>query len=207
MLRLLGVRLHVKHRERFHSPGKGRLIVANHVSYLDILIIASLVPSVFITSVELGGTLLLGTLARLGGSMFVERRKATGLKQEIGLISRTLEDGFTVVLFPEGTTSNGERVHPFKKSLFDAAVDTQTDVLPLCLRYTAVNDEELTSRNRDSVFFYGGTTFLQHVPRLLALRSVDVEVLPLAVLRVHQDSSRKDLAEQAYDAISAAYPG
>ncbi len=109
-LALFGIRVQVDHGERLHSNSGGRLIVSNHLSYVDVLIISSLMPSIFITSVELKRTFLLGALARLSGCLFVERRKFSGLKQEIGDITRALGQGFSVVLFPEGTTSNGDCV-------------------------------------------------------------------------------------------------
>jgi 1-acyl-sn-glycerol-3-phosphate acyltransferase len=205
LLAFLGIRVHVKHRERLSKSGHGRLIVANHLSYTDVFVISSLLPSIFITSVELGSTPLLGTLARLGGSLFVERRRASGLKKEIAMIAGALGSGLPVTLFPEGTTSNGDRVHAFKNSLFDAAVVTKLDILPLCLRYTRIDGGPVTSHNRESIFYYGGATFSRHVPRLLALRTVDVEVVPLKTIKAHAGKSRKDLAVEAHHAISAAY--
>ena len=205
LLALLGIRMHVRHPERLQGRSSGALVVSNHVSYIDILVIASLAPSVFITSVELGSTPFLGMLARLGGSVFVERRKAFGLKKEIAMITDLLEEGFTVVLFPEGTTSNGERVRPFKNSLFDSAVDARTNILPLCLRYTKINDYPVTAYNRDTVFYYGGETFSRHFPKLLALESVDIEVMPLKIVKAPANGSRKELALEAHAAISSAY--
>jgi 1-acyl-sn-glycerol-3-phosphate acyltransferase len=206
VLWLLGVRVRVKHRERLHEGA--RLIAANHVSYLDILVIAAACPAVFVTSVELGRTPLLGLLARLGGSLFVERRKAWGLKKEIALVARVLGEGLPVVLFAEGTTSNGERVRPFKNSLFEAAIAAGADVLPLCLRYTRINGEAVSPHNRDSVFYYGGASFFRHFPRLLSLRSVDVDLEPQKLLRPGTKASRKGLASKAHEAVSAAcHPG
>ncbi len=205
MLRLLGIRVQVNHRERLCESKRGRLIVANHVSYVDVLVIASLIPSVFITSVELGSTLFLGVLARLGGSIFVERRKASGLKNEIAMIARALDDGFPVTLFPESTTSNGDQVQPFKNSLFDAAIATGTAVLPICLRYIKINNEVPADGEKDAVFYYGGMTFFGHFPKLLSLKSVAVDVMPLEEINVHAHTSRKELAAEAYTAISAAY--
>jgi len=207
ILILFGVRVHVKHRERLNKTGDGRLIVSNHLSYIDVLVISALAPSVFITSVELKNTALLGTLARLSGSIFVERRRPSGLKREIGDIAFALGQGLPVALFPEGTTSNGDRVQPFKNSLFDAAVLTRADIVPICLRYIRVNDERLTPENRDLVFYYGGVTFLKHFLRFLSLRSVAVEVIPLKAIKVQPLQSRKDLAAETYKAISAAYHG
>lgn len=205
VLFLLGVRVRVKNHERLHQAGRGRLIVANHLSYIDVLALASLVPSAFITSVELKHTALLGTLARLGGSIFVERRKPSGLKREIRDIADLLGQGLTVALFPEGTTSNGDRVQPFKNSLFDAAVAARADIVPLCFRYTKVNQARLNRQNRDAVFYYGGIPFLKHAPALLALRTIDVEVLVLKTIKVQDRTTRKELAALTHNAISAAY--
>jgi lyso-ornithine lipid O-acyltransferase len=205
VLILFGVRVHVKHRERLHKTVDGRLIVSNHLSYIDVLVISALAPSVFITSVELKNTTLLGTLARLSGSIFVERRRPSGLKREIEDIAFALGQGLTVALFPEGTTSNGDCVQPFKNSLFDSAVMAQADILPVCIRYTGVNGERLTPHNRDSIFYYGGVSFPRHFPKLLTLKSVDAEVIPLKAIKAHPGQSRKDLAAETYQAISEAY--
>ncbi len=205
MLRLLGIRLCVKHREQIHDIRTARLIVANHLSYIDVLVIASIAPSVFITSVELGDTLVLGMLARLAGCIFVERRKTSNLKREISIIHRMLKESFRVVLFPEGTTSNGNQIQPFKKSLFHAAILAQADILPLCIRYTGVNGEPMNTHNRDLVFYYGDISFFRHFPRLLSLSSVDVEITSLHIISVQGKDSRKDLAIRAHDEISAVY--
>jgi 1-acyl-sn-glycerol-3-phosphate acyltransferase len=205
MLVLLGVRVHVTHREQLQKGNGTRLIIANHVSYIDVLVISSLVPSVFITSMELKNTAVLGVLARLGGSLFVERRKASGLKKEIDSIADVLGQGFLVVLFPEGTTSNGDHVMPFKNPLFDTAVVTCADIVPICLRYTRVDNERLSLQNRDAVFYYGGTTFFKHFPKLLSKKSIEVEVLPLQAIKGHAQYSRKDLAAMTHSAISDAY--
>jgi 1-acyl-sn-glycerol-3-phosphate acyltransferase len=207
ILKLFGVRVHVKHRDRLHKTGSGRLIVSNHLSYIDILVISTLVPSVFITSVELKNTALLGTLARLSGSIFVERRKPSGLKREIEDIAFALGQGLPVVLFPEGTTSNGERVQLFKNSLFDSAVIAQADIEPVCLRYLRANNERITPQNRDNVFYHGGVSFGKHLLRFLSLASVDVEVVPLTAINVSPGRSRKELAAETHEVISESYHG
>jgi 1-acyl-sn-glycerol-3-phosphate acyltransferase len=205
VLRLYGVRAAVAGSRKLAAQQKGRLVVSNHLSYVDVLVIASLSPSVFVTSVELRNTLLLGQLARLSGSLFVERRKASGLKQEIDAITGVLSRGFSVVLFPEGTTSNGDRVHPFKQSLLDAAVKANCAIQPICLRYLRVNGQPLSAASRDAVFYYGGISFFRHFPRFLTLRSVEVKISVLHPLHVAADESRKHLAGRAHEAISAEY--
>jgi len=205
LLALLGFRVIAHHRKRLMSGTKGRLIIANHVSYVDILVIASLAPAVFITSIELRNTALLGILASLGGSIFVERRNPAGLKQEIEIISRVLSEGFSVVLFPEGTTSDGDGVRSFKNSFFDAAIKADCEIFPLCLRYRKINNAPITARSRDSLFYYGGMTFFPHSLGLLALRSIDVEVFLLEAIAPRNHASRKQLSALAHTMIGAAY--
>jgi 1-acyl-sn-glycerol-3-phosphate acyltransferase len=199
---LLGIRIRVKRRDRLKKSREGTLIIANHVSYVDVLVLSALVPSVFITSVELKHTPLLGLLAASGGSLFVERRKPAGLKQEIDTIGRVLRQGFRVVLFPEGTTSNGDRVHP---SLFDAAVSADAPLVPVCLRYTSIDNEPLSAANRDRLFYYGGVAFADHFPRLLSIRSITVEVTALRTVKPQDHPTRKELAAAAHAAICKAY--
>ena len=203
ILRALGIR--VIRRGKHALGGQNSLIVSNHVSYVDILVIASLRPAVFITSVELKRTFPLGMFARFGGSIFVERRNPAGLKREIRDIEQALRDGHSVVLFPEGTTFDGATVRPFKNSLFTAALRTETPVLPLCIRYLRANGKRLHAGNKDAVYYHGGTTFMEHVPRLLALRSVHVECRFLDPIAAQPDLDRKGLATRCHEVIKAAY--
>lgn len=204
-LRLYGVRVTATGSGKLTPLHGGHLVVANHLSYVDVLVIASLAPAVFVTSMELRNTLLLGQLARLSGSLFVERRKASGLRREIDAITGVLNQGFSVVLFPESTTSNGDRVHPFKRSLLDAAVKAKCGILPVCLRYQRVNGRPLSAASRDAVLYYGATSFFRHFPRFLTLRSVEVKISVLPPITAGADESRKHLAERAHETISAEY--
>ena len=208
-LRVLGIRVHA-HRIKRKGLRRHRthyLIISNHLSYVDILVIASLMPSVFITSVELKQTFPLGFFAWCGGCLFVERRSPAGLKREIKEIAEVLAGGTSVVLFPEGTTSDGDTVRPFKNSLITAAITTGTSLLPVCIRYRSANGHKVDQTNRDSLYYYGGTTFFQHLPRLLALRSIDVECVIMKPVPTHQHHSRKDLATVAHQVIRAMYCG
>ncbi|MFA5072685.1 MAG: lysophospholipid acyltransferase family protein [Nitrospirota bacterium] len=207
MLRMLDVRVQVKNPEQIRLMTPPCFIVSNHVSYLDILILSSLVPSVFVTSIEMKNTPLLGILSILGGSVFVERRNPSGIKKEIQSIADLLKNGFPVALFPESTTSNGDQVMPFKKSLFDAAIIAQANVLPVCIRYRSINKSAVTPDNRDSVFYYGEMTFLRHVPKLLPLQSIEVELMPLPMIQAAKYDSRKTLTLAAYHAINTIYHG
>ena len=204
-LRLIGLTIAGARVRRPRSTGQGQLVVANHLSWTDILVLSSLAPSLFITSVELRNTLFLGTLARLSGCLFVERRSASRLRKEIDAIADLLADGLSIVLFPEGTTSNGDAVRPFKAALFDPAVRAGTRVLPVCLRYNRVNGGPVTPENRERIYYYGGVRFFSHLCRVLGLRTVAVHVTFLDPLAPDRDDSPRGIANAAHRLIAAAY--
>jgi 1-acyl-sn-glycerol-3-phosphate acyltransferase len=196
-LRILGIRMLSRRLKRkgIRTRAVNYLILANHLSYTDILVVGAIMPSVFITSVELKRTFPLGLLAWCGGSIFVERRSPAGLKREIKEIEQVLAEG----------TSDGETVRPFKNSLITAAISTGASLLPVCIRYTKVNGHPVGTDDRDLVYYYGGTTFFEHLPRLLKLKSIEVECTILRPISTHQHHSRKDLATRAHALISTAY--
>lgn len=180
------------------------LVVANHLSYLDIVAISSVLPSLFISSMEVRSSPLLGSLARFGGTLFVERRKKAQLQREIGMIAEVMKEGVPVVLFPEGTSTDGEKVLPFKKSLMEAAFLSRRDVLPLCLAYSDQNGR-LSGSGKDSVYWYGAMTFLPHFIDLLKQRNITITVQVLEPLKIEKFTSRKEIAAAAYQAITTAY--
>lgn len=181
------------------------LIVSNHLSYLDILITSSILPSCFVTSVDLGESKFLGTICELGGALFVERRHRGMIEQDTKNLSDTLRDGFNLVLYPEGTSTNGEKVMPFKKSLLMSAVQAEKNILPVCIKYLEINGEPLSLENRDRVCWYGDIPFATHAANMMKTKSLKVELQFLDVIKVTKESTRHDLADKAQAAITAAY--
>jgi lyso-ornithine lipid O-acyltransferase len=200
----LGVRLTVKGRENIPADRKV-LLVSNHTGYVDILAISSVLPALYITSMDVKRTFFLGLMAELGGSLFVDRRSKSRLLEEIAQIGDTIGTGNAVVLFPEGTSSNGEGVLPFKMALFAVAEREGFAVTPLCIRYTKVNGRPVSPANRDRVFYYGGIRFLPHILQLPFLRSVEVTLEFLPALTPAQRASRKEMAESCYTMIAGAH--
>lgn len=201
ILRWLNVTLNYLEHHAVKNLQPARLIIANHVSDLDTLILSTLMPSVFITSAEVRQSLLLGTIAKVAGSSFVERRSAFGLLEEIRNTCRLLEDGFSVILFPEGTSGDGSRLLPFKSALFEAALEHQAPVLPLYIDYTEINRERVRRSNRDNVFYYGDMGFLKHAVRLCSTRSIRVTIRVLPPIETKAHKTRKSLTTAARNAI------
>jgi lyso-ornithine lipid O-acyltransferase len=203
LLPLLGIKLSVQSRERVCS-GTGRLILANHLSYVDVLVIAALIPSIFITSFEVMHSPIEGLLAKCGGSMFVDRRSKANISRDIRTAAELLSRGFTVVLFPEATSSSGERVLPFKSSLMQAAFETKAEIIPACINYVSIDRKPISTLTRDSVFYYGNMCFFNHFLGLLRLSSIQVELSFLEGIRA-KTTHRKSAAALAYRSISNAF--
>jgi 1-acyl-sn-glycerol-3-phosphate acyltransferase len=206
ILRVLRVKVYARNYEIFSKRKANYLIVSNHLSYIDVLAISSLIPATFIASVdEVGDKFLLGTLAKFGGSVFVNRKSRARLTEEIEIIADVLRDGINVVLFPEGTTSNGDRVLSFKTPLLTPSLRSNIDILPICMKYLRVNREDLNSKNRDLVFYYGDMTFFRHFWGVLSLQSVEVELIALKDIKANENLTRKQVAELAFNSINLAY--
>lgn len=187
------------------DDNKNYFIVSNHLSYIDVLAIALWYPSVFITSMEVRHDPILGTLCKAAGCLFVERRKKSWLQDEIDSIATVLNDGFHVVVFPEGTTTAGDKLLPFRKSLMQAAAKSGRHVLPLCINYRHADGQPINERTRDALFYYGEHTFLPHLLRALSLKSAHIELHQLEPILVDENSDRKQITALAEERIGRVF--
>lgn len=180
-------------------------MVSNHMSYLDIICLSSLEPSVFVTSVEMKNTPFLGDMAGFGGSYFVERRDRSKVPGEVKDLAQLMREGFHVLVFPEATSTNGQYVKPFKRAMFTAAIEAQVPVLPICLRYEEVNGEPFSEANHKQVCWYDQMDFVPHYLNLAKLDSLKATVRYLEPLYPADFEDRHALADKAYEMIEAKY--
>lgn len=184
-----------------NSSPEGKLLIANHLSYLDILVLFAHYPALFITSQEIKETFLLGRITELAGCFFVERRKSKrtheSMMKELEDIKEKLLKGHNIFLFPEGTSSDGSSVLPFKSTFFQTAIDSEAAILPLCLQYT--------SHNKDKVCWYGKMTFPDHLFRMCLEQEITVTLNELSEISVQPGSLRNELRDLAYKIIGEAY--
>jgi 1-acyl-sn-glycerol-3-phosphate acyltransferase len=171
-LLILNIRVRSSEIENRYTPA---LIVANHMSYIDILIIASRYPAIFVTSQEVADDPVLGLITRAAGCLYVERRHPFRLPSEIAAMREFLKMGISVAFFPEGTTTDGKSILKFKSPLFEASVGLpDIKVKTLCLVYSHANGEALNDTHADRIFYYGDMTFAEQFKKLLSLQSIDV---------------------------------
>lgn len=208
-LKAMGFEIEVVGLEKLDMANKNYLFVSNHMSYLDVLIFSSVVPSVFVTSVDMGEVFFLGTLAEMGGSIFVERRSRQKVERDLSNMTDTLKRGFNIVIYPEGTSTDGQKILPFKKSLLMSAVDAEKLIVPVALKYMAVDGVPFSKANADAVCWYGDMTFADHFLGLLKHKSfkIQLEFLDPISTTVTSETERirTELAEKSWGAIQDAY--
>lgn len=204
-LKSFNIKLKIIHPERLDMMNdKSYLAVANHVSYTDIIMLAALENFVFITSVEMGNNAFLGTITRNGGCLYTDRKKFVSLPHEIEKFAETIKQGFKVMLFPEGTSTNGETVKEFRKSLFEVAVLAKCPVLPICINYKTLDHKPITKDNRNLIYWYGDMDFAPHILKLLG-RRIEAEVEILEPVYPQEGITRQKLSDGVYSQISACF--
>lgn len=193
-LRLLGVQLQTLGAPR---PG-AKLIVANHVSWLDILAIDAVEPARFVSKAEVRHWPLFGRIAVATGTLFIERERARDALRVVHQMAAALQAGDTLAVFPEGTTSDGRALLPFHANLLQAAIATATPVQPVALRFS-----DATHAISPAVEFVGATTLLQSVWAIACAEGLCVRVAMLPAQSVaHAD--RRRLAQRLQDEIGMA---
>jgi 1-acyl-sn-glycerol-3-phosphate acyltransferase len=181
------------------------LFVSNHLSYTDVLVVCGYYPSCFVTSVEMRDTPFLGQICKLGGCVFVERRNKSNLGQEVAEITEALKAGLDVVIFPEATSTNGEEVIRFRRPLFKSAIDSKISVKPLTINYRYLDDEPVTCKNRDKVFWYGDMTFADHLWGVFSIRKIKVDLTVGESLKVGEEQDHGVLAELSHSRVRSSY--
>lgn len=180
-------------------------IVSNHQSYLDIIIIASKFQTLFVAKKDVQSWPILGWLASLGGTLYIDRKAFRGAKNSIRSIEKALKNRICVNIFPEGTSSNGETIFPFKPALFNAAFAAQCIILPITLNYEAIDNLPVCKSNRDLVCWYGNMTFANHFWKVLRLDSIEVSILVHPVILPANFSNAKELSLAAFNAVNNGF--
>jgi len=178
------------------------LIVSNHQGYLDAVVIGSIFPTLFVAKSDVKKWPILGWFVTLGGTWFIDRNAFRGIIDVVKKIEKILSRGTCVQIFPEGTSTNGDHVLPFRPSLFSAAVSSQSQILPLTIRFLAVNGVPFGSRTRDYVCWYGDMNFIGHFWKMLGQKSIVVSVKVHPIIPPDHYPELEEIAELAHYYVS-----
>lgn len=191
VLRILGI-----HVEQIGQPDEeAQLIVSNHLSYVDVFTLASRRPVVFLSKWEVQEWPWGGTLARCAGTLYIKRLIRGDVPRALADVIATVDDGVTVVMFLEGTTTDGSSVLPFSSALLQPAVDRGWKIQTCRINYDV---EERGSP--EGIAWVGDTAFFEHVQGLVGL---DHATATVAFGPTFQGSNRKALSKQLHESVSS----
>ncbi len=181
-------------------PSAPFVLVSNHLSYVDVILIGSQVRCVFISKAEVQDWPLIGTVIRSVGTLFVDREAKRNLPQVVKRMEDVLESGRGVVFFPEGTTSRGDQVAPFRPSLLEPAARSQRPVHYASLSYRTREKCPPAAR---AICWWGDMKFTSHILQLLAMPGFDAS-LTFGTEPIREDD-RKVLATRLHRAIEQQF--
>jgi 1-acyl-sn-glycerol-3-phosphate acyltransferase len=202
--KLLGLRVIVRGKQSTAQP---QLVVANHISYFDIFAIGGAVHGVFVAKAEIDSWPFFGWMGRAGNTVFVNRRRsATGNARDD--IRDRIAAGQTLVMFPESTSNDGNRIRPFKSALFNVAERASAEspamtVQPMSIAYTRLNSLPLGIGWRPFFAWYGDMDLIPHLWHALRLGTITAEVTFHAAVSSDDFSNRKALAKHC-ETVSGA---
>jgi 1-acyl-sn-glycerol-3-phosphate acyltransferase len=194
--RTLGLKISVQ--GQIEPAIKSALIVANHSSWLDIVVINSIQPAAFIAKAEIEKWPVVGLLVARSGTLFIERGKRHAVHKVLQDAVDRLKQGRFVAVFPEGTTNDGKALLPFHGNMMEAAIRAEVLVQPLSISY-----RNSAGGLAHSVEFVGATTFVGSILRVLADDDLNV-IAVLPPFHSTQGKTRHDLAKAASNVIAAA---
>lgn len=194
LLRILNVSLSVKGT----PPERESLLVANHISWLDIYLINAICPPRFVAKSEIRRWPVVGWLSEKTGVLFVEREKRSDASRVNQAISDAITSGDLVAIFPEGTTSDGSRILSFRAPLLEPALTSNTNLHPAAIRYVRGNGEVDTR-----VAYAGDISFGKSLWAILGQETVRAEIIFAKAIEA-SGKNRKELAKHAEGVIAAA---
>jgi 1-acyl-sn-glycerol-3-phosphate acyltransferase len=202
-VRLIGARVAVKGKQRGEG---GVLFVSNHCSYADISVLGALIRGSFVAKAEIADWPLYGWCAKLSGTVFVDRRRRYA-KQQAELMKRRLSGGDRLIMFAEGTTSDGNRVLPFRSSLFQTA-EIELDgrpvlVQPVSIAYSHLDGIPMGRHFRPFYAWYGDMGLMSHMWELIGLGRATVTVEFHEPVTIRDFADRKALAAYCQGTIAA----
>ncbi len=205
LARSLGIHIVVHGRQERRG---GVLFVANHVSWADIPVLGSHVLAAFVAKSEVAGYGPVGWLSTLSRTVYVERERRQKTGEARNAIADRLAAGENVILFPEGTNSDGVTVLPFKSALFAAIEGPGSEdfvIQPVALAYTRLNGIPITRERLPDIAWIGETELAPHMLSFMALGKVRAELRFFPPVRLSDFADRKALARHCHEVIANGY--
>ena len=192
LLSIFEIKVEVTGLDTYLVNQKKYLMVANHISWMDIIVIQSIKPCIFVAKSDVASWPLFGWVAQMTGTIFIKRDKVSDIKKALKKMKRRLIKR-SVCIFPEGTSTNGRYLLPFKSNLFQSSIDTNKSILPLCLRY------EQNNTYSDKAAFVDDMSLVDSINKIKQEKDIYVIVEVLQPIRPRYN--RKELASYTQEMI------
>ncbi len=205
MRALLNIKVRVE-GELSGLKSDGYFIVSNHMGYLDGVVLGSVFPVIYVSKKEVRGWPWIGQWTALCGTIYIDRKRKDKIPLLVGEIAQKLGQKANVLIFPEGTSTNGDKILPFQSAPFAAPLRVRAPIVPVTLAYKSIDHQPLSNTNRDRIYWYGDMEFLNHFWGLLAVRRIEVTVKihPKIETSRYKNNSlgRKELSQLSHDRIA-----
>ena len=190
LLKIFNVKLVVNNNLKKILSNKNYLIVSNHISWLDIFVINSICPVIFVSKHSVSNWPFIRWLAKATDTIFIDRNKISKIKETTRKIEYYLESKGSIFIFPEGTSTDGSSVLPFKSNLFQTAINSKSNILPIGIQYQ--HNNKFTS----APSYIGDMSLIASILNLIKLDSIDARITILSPMK--EDGNRKSLAKKTY---------
>ncbi len=183
---------------------KSNLFISNHLSYLDIPILGSKFPMRFVAKSEVESWPIFGFLAKKGRSIFIKRNKTDSFTQKNKILNM-LSSGEKIFIFPEGTTSDGNRVLEFKSSSFSSVENQNFIIQPIVIVYSDLNGIPINRWLRPMIAWYGDMDLKPHLSKFIGLMSIKAKLIYLEPTNTQNFENRKVLSNHLENRIRKVY--
>ena len=174
-LKIFGAIVKLDVTQEGELPGPGTLLVSNHISWLDIIVIGQYLPAYFVAKSDILSWPVIGYLSKQGGTIFIRRGDKKHIKATTEKMVWVLKQNSNIIAFPEGTTTKGDEVLGFHASLFQPALLTRSAIQPVALQYQGIAKQQAP--------FIGDDDFIPHLIKMLSLDKIEVHVCFLPVIK------------------------
>ena len=198
------INIKVKTEGNICIQNKGMIYVSNHLSYIDIPVLGSLLAAKFVAKLEVSKWPIIGNFAKIGNTIFIKRLKNDLLKEK-NIIEQEIASGEKVILFPEGTTSDGIRVLNFKSSLLSSVESQDSFIQPIVINYEGINGLPLNRGLKPVIAWYGDMDLKPHLLNLLKIFSITARVCFLEPINSKDFKNRKNMTLSLQNVIGDCY--
>jgi 1-acyl-sn-glycerol-3-phosphate acyltransferase len=193
LLAIFSIDLIVHGPQELFTHKKSSLVVSNHISWIDIHVINAISPVIFVAKSDVASWPIFGWVARKIGTIFIVREKLSDIKRVLNLMHQYLSQNKKICIFPEGTSTDGKTVLNFRSNLFQAAINANVDVLPICIQYKE------GGQYSDVTAFIGDMGLVDSIKKMMGSSKIEVHVHILDP--ISELDTRHNLASQAHQHI------